>query len=141
MQRLAAVLLAVSAAVTLTTCRGAETTGPVVPSSVASLSGNFQTGVAGHILPQPLSVLATASSGAGVPNVPVQWTVTAGGGSLSATTVATDSLGRSSVTLTLGPTAGVLDVALNAAFGWWWADPAAALVMLPLIVREGVEAL
>jgi divalent metal cation (Fe/Co/Zn/Cd) transporter len=29
---------------------------------------------------------------------------------------------------------------LNAAFGWWWADPAAALVMLPLMVREGLEA-
>lgn len=31
-------------------------------------------------------------------------------------------------------------LALNAAFGWWWADPLAALVMLPLIVREGLEA-
>jgi len=30
---------------------------------------------------------------------------------------------------------------LNAAFGLWWADPAAALVMLPIIVREGIEAL
>lgn len=30
---------------------------------------------------------------------------------------------------------------LTAAFGWWWADPAAALAMLPLIVREGLEAL
>jgi len=30
---------------------------------------------------------------------------------------------------------------LNAAFGMWWADPAAALVMSPLIVREAVEAL
>ena len=29
---------------------------------------------------------------------------------------------------------------LNAAFGWWWADPLAALAMLPLIVREGLEA-
>lgn len=29
---------------------------------------------------------------------------------------------------------------LNAGLGWWWADPAAALVMLPLIVREGLEA-
>ncbi len=28
---------------------------------------------------------------------------------------------------------------LNAAFGWWWADPAAALVLVPLIVREGIE--
>ena len=30
---------------------------------------------------------------------------------------------------------------LNALLGWWWADPAAALVMVPLIVREGVEGL
>jgi hypothetical protein len=25
--------------------------------------------------------------------------------------------------------------------GWWWADPVAALVMAPIIVKEGVEAL
>lgn len=30
---------------------------------------------------------------------------------------------------------------LNALFGWWWADPVAALIMLPIIAREGVEAL
>jgi divalent metal cation (Fe/Co/Zn/Cd) transporter len=30
---------------------------------------------------------------------------------------------------------------LNAALGWWWADPVAALVMVPIIVREGVEAI
>jgi divalent metal cation (Fe/Co/Zn/Cd) transporter len=29
---------------------------------------------------------------------------------------------------------------LNAAFGMWWADPAAALLMAPLIAREGMEA-
>lgn len=28
---------------------------------------------------------------------------------------------------------------LNATFGWWWADPVAALVMVPLIVKEGLE--
>lgn len=28
---------------------------------------------------------------------------------------------------------------LNATAGWWWADPVAALVMLPIIVREGLE--
>jgi divalent metal cation (Fe/Co/Zn/Cd) transporter len=28
---------------------------------------------------------------------------------------------------------------LNALFGWWWADPIAALCMLPLIFREGME--
>lgn len=30
---------------------------------------------------------------------------------------------------------------LNAALGWWWADPVAALVMVPIIAREGVSAL
>ncbi len=30
---------------------------------------------------------------------------------------------------------------LNALFHWWWADPLAALVMVPIIAREGVEAL
>ena len=34
---------------------------------------------------------------------------------------------------------GLAGVALNAAAGWWWADPVAALVMVPIIVREGVE--
>ena len=29
---------------------------------------------------------------------------------------------------------------LNAGLGWWWADPVAALVMLPIIVREGLDA-
>lgn len=30
---------------------------------------------------------------------------------------------------------------LNAGLGWWWADPLAALVMVPIIAREGVEGL
>ena len=30
---------------------------------------------------------------------------------------------------------------LNAVFGWWWADPVAAVVMTPIITKEGVEAL
>jgi len=29
---------------------------------------------------------------------------------------------------------------LNAAFRWWWADPAAGLLMVPLIAREGLHA-
>jgi divalent metal cation (Fe/Co/Zn/Cd) transporter len=31
-------------------------------------------------------------------------------------------------------------LALNAQFGWWWADPVAALGMVPIILREGLEA-
>jgi divalent metal cation (Fe/Co/Zn/Cd) transporter len=30
-------------------------------------------------------------------------------------------------------------VALNAAFGWWWADPVAAIAMVPIIAKEGME--
>ena len=30
---------------------------------------------------------------------------------------------------------------LNALVGWWWADPLAALIMVPIIVREGIEGL
>jgi divalent metal cation (Fe/Co/Zn/Cd) transporter len=29
----------------------------------------------------------------------------------------------------------------NALFGWWWADPAAALVVVGFLVREGVDAM
>jgi len=30
---------------------------------------------------------------------------------------------------------------LNALLGWWWADPIAALIMVPIIVKEGIEGL
>jgi len=32
-----------------------------------------------------------------------------------------------------------LGLGLNAVRGWWWADPVAALVMVPWLVREGLE--
>ena len=32
-------------------------------------------------------------------------------------------------------------VAMNAGFGWWWADPVAALGMVPIIVSEGIAGL
>jgi divalent metal cation (Fe/Co/Zn/Cd) transporter len=35
----------------------------------------------------------------------------------------------------------LIGLLLNAALGWWWADPAAALIMVPLIANEGVVAL
>jgi divalent metal cation (Fe/Co/Zn/Cd) transporter len=36
--------------------------------------------------------------------------------------------------------ATLLGVGLNTWLGWWWADPAAALVIAALAVREGLEA-
>ena len=35
----------------------------------------------------------------------------------------------------------LLGVGLYAAFGWWWADPVAALAMLPVILWQGFETL
>lgn len=35
----------------------------------------------------------------------------------------------------------LLGLGLNALFGWWWADPVAALAMVPIITREGILAL
>jgi divalent metal cation (Fe/Co/Zn/Cd) transporter len=35
----------------------------------------------------------------------------------------------------------LLGIGLNAAFGWWWADPVGALAMLPVILWQGWETL
>ncbi len=35
----------------------------------------------------------------------------------------------------------LLGLVLNVAFGWWWADPVAALAVVPLVIKEGLEAL
>jgi divalent metal cation (Fe/Co/Zn/Cd) transporter len=35
----------------------------------------------------------------------------------------------------------LVGLGLNALFGWWWADPVAGLVMVPIIGKEGIEAL
>ena len=49
---------------------------------------------------------------------------------------ASETLVCSYLSLTL-----VIGLGLNAAFGWWWADIAAALAMVPWIVKEGIEGL
>lgn len=33
----------------------------------------------------------------------------------------------------------LLGLVLNAVAGWWWADPVAALVMVPWLIKEGME--
>lgn len=35
----------------------------------------------------------------------------------------------------------LVGLVLNAALGWWWADPIAGIVMVPIIAHEGREAL
>lgn len=33
----------------------------------------------------------------------------------------------------------LVGVGLNALAGWWWADPVAAIAMVPIIMKEGIE--
>ena len=47
---------------------------------------------------------------------------------------AKETLACSYLSLTL-----LLGLAANAVAGWWWADPVAALCMVPWLVKEGVE--
>ena len=35
----------------------------------------------------------------------------------------------------------LVGLALNALLGWWWADPVAGLVMVPIIAHEGYRGL
>jgi divalent metal cation (Fe/Co/Zn/Cd) transporter len=34
----------------------------------------------------------------------------------------------------------LVGIGLNAMYGWWWADPVSALVLIPFLLREGWEA-
>ena len=56
-----------------------------------------------------------------------------GSGALRAEAKETLACSYLSLALLLGLTA-------NAWWGWWWADPVAALLMVPWLVREGLEA-
>ena len=57
-------------------------------------------------------------------------------GSASLRAEAKETLACSYLSLTL-----LVGLAANAAVGWWWADPIAALLMVPWLVAEGLEAL
>jgi hypothetical protein len=81
-------------------------TEPPEVATVLAFSGDGQFGVAGRALAQPLVVSAEDSKGDPISGVDVQFTVTQGGGQVSAAAPKTDANGRASVTFTLGPTPG-----------------------------------
>jgi divalent metal cation (Fe/Co/Zn/Cd) transporter len=57
-------------------------------------------------------------------------------GSAALQAEAKETLACSYLSLTL-----LVGLVANALAGWWWADPAAALLMVPWLVKEGVEGL
>ncbi len=76
--------------------------GVAVPQSLAKLSGDGQQGDPGASLAEPFVVSVLDQTGAAFSGATVAFAVTAGDGTLSATTATTDANGRASTTLTLG---------------------------------------
>ena len=72
------------------------------PRTLAKISGNEQQAEPGAQLTEPFVVSVLDQYGDPFPGAEVTFSVTAGGGALSETTVTTDANGRASTTLTLG---------------------------------------
>lgn len=79
---------------------------PGPTTALAKVAGDAQSAVVATQLPVALAVRLADRYGNVAPGVTVGWQVTAGGGALSAPTSVSDSLGRASVTWTLGSTLG-----------------------------------
>ena len=76
------------------------------PAAMVKVSGDGQTGVAGQALPLPLVVQVNGSDNLGVPGVTVTFAAATGGGTVDTAIVVTDSGGRASTGVTLGPGMG-----------------------------------
>ena len=75
------------------------------PAAMVKVSGDAQTGAAGKALPLPLVVQVNGSDNLGVPGVAVTFAPLSGG-AVDTASVVTDSLGRASTGVVLGPSTG-----------------------------------
>jgi len=102
--------LALLIALALVDCGGdSGGTGPT-PNTIAVSAGTPQIGAAGTALAESLAVIVRDQSGAVLAGVNVTFTITAGGGSVSPATRATDAAGIAKTRRTLGPNAGTQTV-------------------------------
>ena len=85
------------------------------PHSLTKVSGDGQGGRAGEPLAKPFIVSVLDQDRAAFAGAVVTFSVTAGGGTLSATTVTTDANGRAATRLTLGNDAGTNTVTATVA--------------------------
>jgi uncharacterized protein YjdB len=82
--------------------------GPVdpVPTSLAAVGSVPETAVVATALAEPIRIRVLDAKDEAMSGIQVSWSVTAGGGSLSATSSTTNANGEASVTWTLGTEAG-----------------------------------
>jgi adhesin/invasin len=89
---------------------GGGGTGPMPNTIAVSGAGNNQVGAAGTALPESLAVIVRDQAGAPLAGVTISFTITAGGGSVSPASRATDATGIAKTRRTLGPNAGTQTV-------------------------------
>ena len=80
--------------------------GQAIPDTLTKVSGDGQEGTVGAVLAEPFVVSVLDADGAAIAGAVVTFSVTAGGGTLSATTATTDANGQARSRLTLGSDAG-----------------------------------
>ena len=83
-----------------------DPSGPSTPTSIAVVSGSGQTAAVATTLPQPVVVEVKDVNGRAVRGVVVNWSISAGNGSVGAPTSTTDGQGRAQVLWTLGTVSG-----------------------------------
>ena len=86
-----------------------------VPKTLEIISGDDQEGLPGAALENPFGVEVRDGTDKPLPGVQVTFSVTSGGGTLSATSVTTNSNGRAESILTLGPNPGTNTVTVSVA--------------------------
>ncbi len=89
------------------------------PTSIVVDAGGDQTGAVGHPLPNPFIAVVTDASHNRLANVPVTFQIKRGGGNINGQqsyTVNTDTDGRASAFLTLGPQDGIENNLVQATF-------------------------
>ena len=79
---------------------------PRTPTTLVKISGDGQQAAVNTSLPHPFVVEVRDQYNRAFSGVPVTFTVTAGGGTLSVTSTTTDANGRAQAHLTLGPSCG-----------------------------------
>ena len=85
------------------------------PERVIIVEGEGQQGAAGSALAAPFVVSVRDQNGDPFPGIPVLFTVTDGGGAVSATAARADTSGNAATVLTLGTTPGMNTVVARAA--------------------------
>jgi hypothetical protein len=103
-------------AIALGACNSSE--GPPVPGGIVAVSGNNQFAVVSTPAANPLVVLVTDQNGSALPNTPVSWTVTSGGGVLADTSSTSDASGHATMSYTAGNRTGAATVVATVAQIW-----------------------